>query len=136
MDDPSIADYEKAIQTYTKEGVKVMVTEFDVSILPSPRRGIGADIATNIEYQKEFNPYTEGVPEEAMKAWTNRMLDLFGLFLKYQDKVSRVTMWGVSDGGSWKNDFPVRGRTDYPLLFDRNYQAKPVVSEIVKLAGK
>jgi endo-1,4-beta-xylanase len=136
MDDPSIADYEKAIQAYTKEGVKVMVTEFDLSILPSPRPGVGADVATNIEYQKELNPYTEGVPAEAMQAWNKRMLDLFGLFLKYQDKVSRVTMWGVTDGGSWKNGFPVRGRTDYPLLFDRNYKAKPVVQEIIKLAEK
>ena len=135
MDGPSIAEYENAIKAYTNEGVKVMVTEFDLSILPSPRRGIGADIATNIEYQNEFNPYTEGVPDEVMQAWTNRMMDFFKLFMKYQDKVSSVTMWGVSDGTSWKNGFPVRGRTDYPLLFDRNYQAKPVVEEIIKLAN-
>ena len=133
MDSPSIAEYEEGILAYTSAGVNVMVTEFDLSILPPPRRGIGADVATNIEYQQQFNPYTEGVPEEAMQAWTNRMLDYFKLFKKYQDKVSRVTMWGVSDGGSWKNNFPVRGRTDYPLLFDRNHQAKPVVGEIIKL---
>jgi len=134
MDGPSIEEYEETILAYTKAGVNVMVTELDLSILPSPRQGIGADIATNIEYQKEFNPYTEGVPAEAMQAWTNRLADFFKLFLKYQDKVTRVTMWGVSDGGSWKNGFPVRGRTDYPLLFDRNHQAKPVVNEIIKLA--
>ena len=136
MGGPSIADYEAAILAYSSAGVKVMITELDLSILPWPRPGIGAEISTNIEYQKEFNPYTEGVPEEAMQAWTNRMLDLFSLFLKHQDKISRVTMWGVSDGGSWKNNFPVRGRTDYPLLFDRNHQAKPVVDEIIKLANQ
>ena len=135
MDGPSIAEYEEAIRAYTHAGVNVMVTEFDLSILPSPRGGIGADISTNIEYQKEFNPYTEGVPNDVMQAWTNRMLDLFKLFLKYPGKVTRVTMWGVTDGGSWKNNFPVYGRTDYPLLFDRNHQAKPAVAEIVKLAG-
>ena len=134
MDNPSIAEYEEGILAYTNAGVKMMVTEFDLSILPSPRRGIGADLATNIEYQQQFNPYTEGVPDEATLAWTNRMLDFFKLFLKHQDKVTRVTMWGVSDGGSWKNNFPVRGRTDYPLLFDRNHQAKPVVGEIIKIA--
>ena len=133
MDGPSIDEYEAAIQAYTKAGVNVMVTEFDLSILPPPRRGIGADISTDIDYQKELNPYTEGVPAEAMQAWTNRMLDLFKLFLNYP-QVTRVTFWGVSDGGSWKNNFPVRGRTDYPLLFDRNHQAKPVVAEIIKLA--
>jgi endo-1,4-beta-xylanase len=134
MDGPSIEEYEEAILAYSKAGVKVMVTELDLSILPPPRRGVGADISTNIEYQQQFNPYTEGVPDEAMQAWTNRMLDFFKLFIKHQDKVTRVTMWGVSDGGSWKNGFPVRGRTDYPLLFDRSHQAKPVVNEIIKLA--
>jgi endo-1,4-beta-xylanase len=132
MENPSIAEYEAAIQAYINAGVKVVVTEFDLSILPSPRRGIGADISTNIEYQKEFNPYTEGVPADAALAWTNRMLDFFKLFLKYPE-VKRVTIWGVSDGSSWKNNFPVRGRTDYPLLFDRNYEAKPVVEEIIKV---
>ena len=136
MDGPSIEEYEKAILAYTNAGVKVMVTEFDMSILPPPRRGIGADLSANEDYQKEFNPYTEGVPEAASKEWNNRMLDFFKLFLKHKDKVTRVTMWGVSDGGSWKNNFPVRGRTDYPLLFDRNYQPKPVVGEIIKIAKK
>ena len=86
-------------------GVNVMVTELDLSILPPPRHGIGADLSTNIEYQQQFNPYTEGVPEKVMLAWTNRMLDFFKLFTKHQDKVTLVTMWGVSDGGSWKSNF-------------------------------
>ncbi len=134
MDGPSIDEYEETILAYTNAGVKVMVTEFDLSILPAPRRGIGADLSANFEYQKELNPYTEGVPDSTSIAWSNRMLDFFKLFLKYPGKVSRVTMWGVTDRNSWKNDFPVRGRTDYPLLFDRNYKAKPVVDEIIKLA--
>ena len=131
MDGPSIEEYEAAILDYTKEGVKVMVTEFDISILPAPRRGIGADIATNIEYQNETNPYTGGVPEEVSIAWNNRMRDFFRLFLKHADKISRVTTWGISDRDSWKNNFPVRGRTDYPLLFDRQHQPKPVVQMII-----
>jgi len=134
MDGPIIAEYEEAILTYGNAGVNVMITELDLSILPSPKPGTGAEISTSIEYQKEINPYTEGVPEDVSLAWTNRMLDFFKLFMKYQDKVTRVTFWGVSDGVSWKNDFPVRGRTDYPLLFDRNHQAKPAVAEIIKLA--
>jgi len=134
MDSPSIAEYEAAIQEYINAGFNVMVTELDLSILPSTRPGIGADISTNIEFRNEINPYTECVPAEVFLAWSNRMLDFFKLFTKYQGKVTRVTMWGVSDGSSWKNNFPVRGRTDYPLLFDRNHQPKPVVDEIIKLA--
>lgn len=131
MESPSIREYEETITGYAAEGVKVMITELDLSILPSPRQNVGADISTNFDYQKELNPYTEGVPEEVWAAWNNRMNDFFRLFIKHSGTISRVTLWGISDGDSWKNDFPVRGRTDYPLLFDRNHQPKPVVQMII-----
>jgi len=137
MENPTLQEYEDAILAYTNEGVKVAITELDLSILPSPRRGgVGAEISTNFEYQNELNPYTEGVPDSMSLAWSNRFMDFFKLFLKHSDNVSRVTMWGVSDGESWKNDFPVKGRTDYPLLFDRNYQPKPVIEMMIKEASK
>lgn len=133
MDGPSLEDYEAAIVAYANEGVNVMITELDLSALPNRRRNIGADIATNFEYQKELNPYVEGLPDSVSIAWNSRMNGFFNLFLKHSDKISRVTAWGVSDGDSWKNNWPVRGRTDYPLLFDRNYQPKPF---LVKIMGE
>jgi len=133
LDGPSLEDYEAAMVAYANEGVKVMITELDLSALPNRRRNIGADIATNFEYQKELNPYVEGLPDSVSVVWNNRMNDFFNLFLKHSDKISRVTAWGVSDGDSWKNNWPVRGRTDYPLLFDRNYQPKPF---LVKIMGE
>lgn len=131
MESPTVQEYEETILDYAKEGVKVMVTEFDISILPQPKAGIGADLAANYDYQKELNPYTEYVPEAAQKAWNERMNGFFKLFTKHSEHFSRVTMWGVSDKDSWKNNFPVRGRTDYPLLFDRNYEEKPVIQIII-----
>lgn len=136
MDGPSIEEYEAAIVAYASEGVKVMVTELDLSILPYPAPNVGADIATSFEYQQKLNPYTEGVPEEKMQEWDNRMLAFFRLFLKHSDDISRVTLWGVSDATSWKNNFPVRGRTDYPLLFNREYQPKNVVAMLIEEAKK
>lgn len=136
MDSPSLDDYEAAIVAYANEGMKVMVTELDMSILPYPQRDVGANIATSLEYQQKLNPYTEGVPEEQKLIWDNRMLDFFRLFLKHADTVSRVTLWGVSDDTSWKNNFPVRGRTDYPLLFDRTYQPKSIVGKLIDEAVK
>jgi endo-1,4-beta-xylanase len=62
------------------------------------------------------------------------MNDFFKLFLKHQDKIIRVTLWGVTDVQTWRNDWPIPGRSDYPLLFDRNYKAKPVVEMIIKEA--
>ena len=131
LDSPTLADYKAAIDAYTALGVKVMITEFELSALPSPRFNVGANISDTEAYRKEMNPYVEALPDSVSDIWSKRMLEYFTLFLDNSDKVSRVTMWGVTDGDSWKNNFPMRGRTDYPLLFDRSYKAKPVVQSII-----
>lgn len=138
MTNPTIETYQETINDYVNAGVKVLVTEFDLSPLPEPRRMGGANLADREAYRNEIDPYTDGLPEEVMLAWNNRMMDFFNLFLKNSEHILRVTMWGVSDGDSWKNNFPVRGRTDYPLLFDRNHQPKAVVTQLIKQlsAGK
>ncbi len=135
MDNPSIDEYGKAILAYSNAGVKVNITELEISALPSPW-GSSANVSDTVAYQKEMNPYTKGLPREVETKWEKRYLDFFGLFLKHKDKIRRVTLWGVTDKQSWKNDFPVKGRTDYPLLFDRKDQEKPVVQKIIKLAEK
>jgi endo-1,4-beta-xylanase len=63
-----------------------------------------------------------------------RYAEFFALFHKHRDHISRVTLWGVHDGQSWKNDWPVRGRTNYPLLFDRRYQPKPAFEAVIQTA--
>lgn len=131
MTRPSIEEYQQTIDDYVNVGVKVLITELDMSPLPEPRRMGGANVADREAYRKEIDPYTDGLPEEVAQAWNERMMDLFDLFLKNSDNILRVTMWGVSDGDSWKNNFPVRGRTDYPLLFDRNHQPKVVVKQLL-----
>ncbi|MDH6310127.1 endo-1,4-beta-xylanase [Dysgonomonas sp. PFB1-18] len=134
MDFPTLEEYKAAIETYTGTGLKVMITEFDMSALPSPRKNVGANIADTESYNQEMNPYTTGLPDSVATAWDKRMAEFFALFLENKDKVARVTMWGVADGNSWKNDFPMAGRTDYPLLFDREYKAKPIVQELIQMA--
>ncbi|PRY83793.1 endo-1,4-beta-xylanase [Mongoliibacter ruber] len=130
LDHPSLEEFEKSIQAFAALGLEVLITEMDVSVLPSPSNHQGAEITDTFEYQKEINPYTEGLTKEAEQEFHDRYMDFFRLFDKYSDHITRVTFWGVTDGHSWKNNFPVRGRTDYPLLFDRSYQAKPVVKSI------
>lgn len=125
MDYPDLSEVEKSIQAFIAEGVNVMITEFDVSALPTAQQG--ANLTDTESYQASLNPYVDGIPADADAAWNARMEDLFNLFLKYQDNITRVTMWGLTDGDSWKNGFPIRGRTDYPLLYYRDYQPKPIV---------
>jgi endo-1,4-beta-xylanase len=83
-----------------------------------------------------MDPYRESVPADVQQKWNQRVLDMFGLFLKYSDVIDRVTVWGLTDKVSWLNNFPIRGRIDYAVLFDRNNTRKPVVDEMIKMAEK
>lgn len=130
MDYPKIEEFEKSMLAFAAEGVKVMITEWDMSALPTVSRT--ANISDTVAFRKALNPYPEALPDSVSKAWNARMKQFFNLFEKHADIVDRVTAWGVSDGNSWKNGFPIRGRHDYPLLFDRNYQPKPFVTEIIE----
>jgi endo-1,4-beta-xylanase len=133
LDSPTIAEIETSILAYAALGVKVAITELDIDVLPNPKNVEGADISQKAEIDALNNPYTKGLPEPVVAAQTQRYKDIFALFLKHQDKISRVTFWGVNDGDSWKNDFPAKGRTNYPLLFDRENKPKSAYAAILGL---
>lgn len=133
---PDLKEFEASMEAFGALGLKVMFTEMDISVLPVPNRNVGADVSTNIAYQEKLNPYVKGLPDSARIALEQRYIDFFKLFLKHDDYVTRVTLWGVNDASSWKNGFPVRGRTDYPLLFDRNNKPKSVVPLLIDLANR
>ena len=133
LDYPNMDEYEKSIDAFAACGVKVMITELDVNVLPNPQGFGGADISQNFELQQRFNPYTEGLPLAKQKELDARWMSFFKLYYKHRSQISRINLWGISDGGSWLNGWPINGRTNYPLLFDRQYKAKPVVNEIIKL---
>lgn len=136
MDFPTVDEEEKSIIAFSETGVKVMITELDLTVLPSPGNKVSGDVALSYEYRKQLNPYSDGLPDSVAQAAHDRYAAFFKLFLKHADKIDRVTMWGLTDGHSWRNNWPVPGRTDYPLLFDRNYQPKPIVETIIKEANK
>lgn len=130
MDYPDLDEFEKSMVAYAGTGIKVMITEWDMSALPTVN--CTSNISDTIAFTKAMNPYPEMLPDSVSKRWNKRMKKFFNLFLKHADIVDRVTAWGVSDHESWKNDFPVHGRHDYPLLFDRNYQMKPFLKELLQ----
>jgi len=133
LDYPSLEQIEESIIAYAELGVKVMVTELDISVLPSPWRMPSADVSIRFENNPTMNPYPNGMPDSIDEKLTQRYKDIFTLFNKHSDKISRVTFWGLHDGNSWKNGFPIRGRTDYPLLFDRELQKKNAYEGVVGL---
>jgi endo-1,4-beta-xylanase len=136
LDYPEIKELEESILAFSQLGVKVMITEMDIDVLPFPEKERGADISLSVEFQNKFNPYTESLPGSVQQLLAKRYTEFFEIFLKQRDKISRVTIWGIYDGQSWCNNWPIKGRTNYPLLFDREYNPKPALDYIIKLTKK
>ena len=134
MDWPTVEQEDTTIAAFAGLGVKVLVTELDMDMLPRVTAQPGADITFNAALSAELNPYTAGLPDSVQEAQARRYADLFGLFLRYPGTVTRVTFWGVTDATSWKNNWPVRGRTNYPLLFDRDGRPKPAFDAVIQAA--
>lgn len=134
MDWPTVEQEDATIEAFAKLGLKVKISELDIDVLPSASQNRGADVSQNYELQAKLNPYTKGLPDSVQQDLAKRYADLFRVFLKHKDVVTRVTFWGVNDGDSWLNNWPVRGRTSYPLLFDRNNQPKPAFDAVIKVA--
>ena len=130
MDWPSAADEDATIAAFEKLGVKVNITELDVDVLPRTTKP-GADYAVDIPVTPQLNPYVDRLPDAQQLALAKRYAELFQIYLKHRDAIERVTFWGVADGDSWLNNWPMKGRTNYPLLFDRFGRPKPALAAVI-----
>jgi endo-1,4-beta-xylanase len=136
LENPSLEEIEKSILAYSALGVKVAVTELDITVLPNPWDLKGADVNQNFEGSEKMNPYPKTLPDSVQTKLADRYASIFKLFLKHKDKISRVTFWGVHDGQSWLNDWPIKGRTNYPLLFDTKLKPKKAYNSVMQLNEK
>ncbi|SEP04734.1 endo-1,4-beta-xylanase [Aquisalimonas asiatica] len=136
LDFPDLAEFERSIEAYAAEGMRIHITEVDVDVLPVAWDHTGADIDTDFDYADEYDPYVDGLPQDVQEQLTARYVELFELLLRHRDTIDRVTTWGTYDGESWKNDFPVEGRTNYPLLFDRDREPKPAYDALKVLGNE
>lgn len=125
LDYPSVAAVDRTLSALSSLGLMVMVTELDVDVLPYREKPGIADIGQRRTGDRTMDPYTSGLPEEIQIKLANRYRDLFAVYLRHREAITRVTFWGLDDGQSWLNNFPIRGRTNHPLLFDRELKPKP-----------
>jgi len=133
--EPPIEELDISIQKVADTGLTMMITELDISVLKFPDEdNMGADISLSFALDKAYNPYKKGISASSQEKLANAYLSLFKLFLTHQQHIDRVTLWGVSDNDTWRNDWPMAGRSDYPLLFNRKYKAKSFVSDLIALA--
>ena len=138
LNHPSLNEIEQIILDISNLGIDVMFTELDISVLPSPWEQVGAEVSQNFsrfEGDPKMDPYPDKLPKSVQNKLTKRYKDIFKLFIKHSDKISRVTFWGVMDRHSWLNDWPIKGRTNYPLLFNRKYQTKDAYNAIIELVS-
>lgn len=134
LDEPSLTDIDESLSVYASLGLRIVITEMEINVLPTPPEVYGADVQQQAKYLESLNPYKNGCPDSIQTRLAVRYSDIFRIFMKHKKDIDRVTFWGINDGYSWKNNWPIFGRTNYPLLFDRNYQPKPAYFSVIKTA--
>lgn len=121
INEPSRDQLEKTLARFAETGLKIQITELDISVYPkehSARERRPEDSNTEFSAEKE---------QKQLEVYKM----CFELFRKYKDHITGVTFWNISDRGSWLDNFPVRGRKDYPLLFDKEMKRKKVYDSVV-----
>lgn len=131
LNHPPIETVEKTIRDFAALGIKVMVTELDVDVLPSRGPAGNADISRREQGGDGLNPYPNGLPAEMQEKLAKRYGELFDVYLRNRKSLTRVTFWGLDDGRTWLNGFPIRGRVNHPLLFDRDLKPKAAFDAVV-----
>lgn len=121
INEPSRAQLDSTLQRFSQLGLQVQITELDVSVYPKEH---------NARERRPEDANTAFTPEKEQQQLEQYKL-MFELFRKYKKSISGVTFWNVSERYSWLDDFPVRGRKDYPLLFDKNLQPKKAYWQVV-----
>jgi len=122
--EPTRQQLDSTLQRFSGLRLKLQITELDISVYPK-------------EHQRR-----ERRPEDADDAFTTQREQpqleeykmVFELFRKYKTHISGVTFWNVSDRHTWLDNFPVTGRKDYPLLFDKDLQPKKAWWEVVNFS--
>jgi endo-1,4-beta-xylanase len=128
-----IKQYEHSIETIAALGVKTFFSELDISVLPNPYGFSGANISDKFAYRPEMDPFTKGISKAKEQELEQFWIDFYKMLLKHHQVISRVNFWCLNDANSWRNDFPIKGRTDYATLFDRQSKPKPFIQKLIKL---
>jgi endo-1,4-beta-xylanase len=128
LDQLPVAELEQAILAYRQLGLKVMITELDLDVIPRPDCGADLDWQA-VKRTSHDNPFIDGCPVDVLARQAAQYAQLFELLAKYPDDVTRVSFWGLHDGRTWLNHWPWE-RTNHPLLFTRNCKPKPAFERL------
>ena len=96
-----------AIERFAATGAGISITELDITV-----GGFGGAAPTVAELP--------ALLEEQAAAYAR----LFGYYLEFAEHIHRVSVWGLSDGQSWRS-------VGHPVLFDAQFGTKPAFDAIV-----
>lgn len=133
IDRVPFAELEEMLRQIGSLGLKVVVSELDIDVIPRSRWW--ADGGKYRAEMSQINPYVAGCPPEILARQAEQYAQLFRLFRKYSHVIARVTFWNLHDGQSWLNGFPWV-RANHPLLFDRQGQPKPAYEAVIRALGE
>jgi len=131
LGDPSLDQIEAMITDIADAGFKVLISELDVDPLPRDSRMYGADLALKTQMREETNIYADGLPPEKQQELAEYYGGVFRAFVKHHDDISRVTFWALTDADTWLNGFPIPGRVNHPMLWDRDGRPKPAFQAVL-----
>jgi endo-1,4-beta-xylanase len=124
-----LAELEATLVAMRELGVKVVVSELDIDVIPRSRWW--ADGGKHREELAKLDPYRDGCPPEILGQQAEEYAQLFRLFRKHAETIARISFWNLHDGQSWLNYFPWQ-RANHPLLFDRGGQPKPAFDAVLQ----
>jgi len=122
VNEPSAEQLDKTLARFAESGLQLQITELDISVYPKEH---------NAREKKPDDTNTDFTAEKEQKQLEVYKM-CFEMFRKYKQYITGVTFWNISDRHSWLDNFPVRGRKDYPLLFNKDLKPKKVYPEVIK----
>ena len=123
-----LADIEALLVAMKAEGLKVMVSELDLGLVP--RGPWYANGGKDREAVAKTDPLAEGPSADLLQRQARQYAELFWIFARQSDAIGRITFWDLHDGRSWLNSFPWR-HAEFPLLFDREGKPKPAYGAVM-----
>ncbi|PZD94480.1 1,4-beta-xylanase [Paenibacillus sambharensis] len=114
LNGPGLDEIRAAIEGYASLGLQVQITELDISVFDFEDRRTDLVRPTAEMEEKQAERYDA----------------VFRMLREYRDVITAVTFWGAADDYTWLDDFPVRGRKNWPFVFDEKHEPKPSFQRI------
>jgi endo-1,4-beta-xylanase len=121
LHDPSSQALDAAIKRFSSLGLEVQVTEMDISIYPPEK-----------ERREKRAGEDETFSTEREQLQAAQYQKMFKVLRDNRKVITGVTFWNLSDRHSWLDNFPVKGRKNYPLLFDQDLKPKKAYWEVIR----